>query len=1046
VIGSLADFAYPPTVRKPRLVDGVYEHLITRDLRRALDALESPRQTSAARLEPADSHSLLARHLAAEIERALDTLPMEERPHAQIAIVNRLLTDLGSLAPKASELLVDAQIDGVGEQLRAVFRNTAPERPVSPLASSTLLTRNRVEPSLGSELNREIASADRIDVLVAFITMHGVRALRDSIEQFVTRVRDDDSAEPRLRVLTTVFTGTTEVAAVEALARLPGVSVKVSYDTRRTRLHAKAWLFHRDSQLHTAYVGSANLTATALGSGQEWMVKACAADLPHVIEKFRGTFDSLWNDPEFEAFAPNSPESTARLSAALGKEGRDQGPLTRLFALRPFPYQEEILDRLEAERVVHGRCRNLVVAATGTGKTLIAAFDYQRQAERAGTAPRLLFLAHRRELLEQARETFRHVLHDGAFGELLIGGDEPVRWQHVFATIQTAANRDLVQRFGAEHFQYVVVDECHHAPATSYQQIIPILRCSVLLGLTATPERTDGRSLLPDFDNHIAAELRIWHALERQLLVPFEYYGVSDNVDLTRLRWGRAGYDTEELGNIYTGNEARVDLVVAQLTRRVADPASARAIAFCVSVRHAEFMAAALSKRGIKALAVHGDTSEEIRQDAPRRLRAGEVSVLCTCHLYNEGVDLPFVDTLLLLRPTASATLFLQQLGRGLRHHRGKSSCLVLDFIGRHRAEFRFDGLYSALTGIPRSRLVKAVDESFPYLPSGCILQLDAVAREQVLAGLRANLTRRSRLVEEVRELSREDPNLTLPRFLDFTGREVEDVYLSGDGWSNLRSEAGVARIDADASDLSRRLGWLLHVDDRTRLNTWAEIATASGDATADRLRLYTMFNYALVHRGVLKTAEELAAYVSRAPELVDELRQLGQVLDERISLANETRPVQEWPLVLHRHYTRREILAAIGYVKTGEKGKLPQGGILKVDGQREILFVTLDKSGRSFSPTTRYRDHAISPTLFHWETQSWTSIERPSGKRYVDSETNGWSFHLFVRTDPDAVYAYVGPVKYLKHQGDRPIAITWRLEHALPAVLYQRFATLASG
>lgn len=1030
---------------KRLLPDGVYEHVVTRDLRRSLEGVSQDRQRTLQSLDAADAHAVLARHLVTEVMRALESVAAHERPQTQVAIVNRLLTELGMLAPAASEALDGAQVDPPGESLRAIFREVEPERPSSPLASSTLLTRNRAEPSLGTELNREIASADRIDVLVAFITMGGIRALRDAIEQFARKV-GADSSQPCMRVLTTTFTGTTELAAVESLARLPGVTVKISYDARRTRLHAKAWLFHRDTELHTAYVGSANLTATALGTGQEWMIKVCAADLPQVIEKFRGTFEALWNDPEFETFDPSDDASRARFAAAREVEARLPDAAIPLFSLRPFPFQEEILDRLDAERVVHGRRRNLVVAATGTGKTVIAAFDYRRQSERRGVSPRLLFLAHRKELLEQARATFRQVMRDGSFGELLLSGTEPARWDHVFATIQTAANRDVIARLGPDHYQYVVVDECHHAPADSYQSIIPRLQSQILLGLTATPERMDGKSLLADFDGHIAAELRIWHALERQLLVPFEYYGISDNIDLTRVRWSRSGYDPDELSGLYTGNESRVDLVIAQLARRIADPARARAIAFCVSVAHADYMAASLTRRGVPALAVHGQTPEEVRRDAPRRLRQREVSVLCTCDLYNEGVDLPFVDTLLFLRPTSSSTVFVQQLGRGLRHDDGKSSCLVLDFIGQHRREYRFDGLYSALTGIPRARLTRAIDEGFPYLPSGCILQLDAVARDQVLGSLRANIGRRARLVEEVRELAREAAPLSLAQFLDATGRDVEDVYANDGSWSELQSKAGVLKVADDDSDLNRRLGWLLHVDDRERLATWTRPDAPSAIADRER-RLYSMLAYQIEPRGTLKTAEEVAQYMAQRPFVREELLQLAEVLDDRIAIAEEVRPVEDWPLLLHRHYSRREILAAIGYVTPGKKVALPQGGILKLEGaRREILFITLDKSGRSFSPSTRYRDYAISPALFHWETQSWASKDRPSGRRYIDSASNGWTFHLFVRTDPDAAYAYVGPAKYLRHEGDRPIAITWKLDYTLPAALYQGFATLAQG
>ncbi len=802
----------------PPLAEGIYEHLLTELLERDVSAA-APARAELAAIDRVDLPAWLSRHFARELENALRDVPTAA---AQLALTHALLARLADLAPHSGAHAAD--ITAPPQVLRSVYRNAPPLRPASPLSTTTLLTRAPKDPALGHELSREIASADRIEILAAFITMGGVRAVREELEQAARR-------NARIRVLTTVFTGTTEVRAVEAFAALPGAEVRVSYDVRRTRLHAKAWLFERRSGLHTAYVGSANLTATALGSGLEWMVKLCAADLPSVIEKFRGTFDGLWNDTEFEPYDPASEACQKRLRTALRAE-RESGAATvvSLFTLQPFSFQLEILDRLAAERTLHGRHRNLVVGATGTGKTVIAAFDYLRACERASTRPRLLFLAHRREILEQALSTFRQVLRDGAFGELYVDGQVPDQWEHVFATIQSAAG-NLGDRVAADHFRFVVVDECHHAPADSYQKVMRTLRPETLLGLTATPERADGRSLLPDFDGRIAAELRLWHALDRQLLVPFEYYGVADaaGTDLAKVRWSRQGYQKDDLSTLYTGNELRVDLIVSQLRRRVVDPRSVRALAFCVSVEHAEFMARALTARGIPADVVHGDSSSESRTSAPRRLREREINVLCTCDLYNEGVDLPFVDTLLLLRPTTSATLFVQQIGRGLRLFAGKTSCLILDFVGQHRAEFRFDNVYAAITGIPRGKLERAVKEGFPYLPSGCVFQLDHVVRARVLESLKHAVATAAVLVRELREVTNAGEvgaaGLTLARFLDASGRDVEDVYRTG-GWSTLRARAGVGEaIDDETADLSRRFDWLLHTDDPTRLALWKDDA-----------------------------------------------------------------------------------------------------------------------------------------------------------------------------------------------------------------------------
>lgn len=1026
------------------LAEGVYEHLVTEELARALGD-DGERRHELALVDEVDAHQALARHVGREVERVLAGLRGKDRVEQARALVGEVLDYLATrVTADVGEALGEQRLEPPTRRLLAVHRGTPPLRPHTALAQSTLLTRNRAEPTLGHELAREVASADRIDAIVAFVTVGGVRQIIEQLEPFARR-------GGALRILTTTFTGTTEVAALDLLARLPGAEVRVSYDTRRTRLHAKAWLFHRSTGLSTAYVGSANLTSTALEVGQEWMVKVAAVDLPHVADKFAGTFETLWAEPEFERYHPDHDGHRARLQRALNVEAAPSDE-RHLVTLQPFPYQVEILDRLEAERAVHGRRRNLVVAATGTGKTVIAAFDYQRQVMRAGVAPRLLFLAHREELLEQARRTFRYVLQDASFGELLTGGHTPSRWEHVFATIQSAASRDLAAMLGPAHFRHVVLDECHHAPASSYQAVMTSLTPDLLVGLTATPERSDNRSLLPDFDGHVAAELRLWHALDDQLLVPFEYYGIADGTDLRRVRWSRAGYDAGALGDLYTGNDARATLIRAQLARRVSDVRKVRALGFCVSVAHAEFMAQQFTAAGIPALAVHGGTPDEVRADAPRRLRERELNVLFACDLYNEGVDLPFVDTLLLLRPTQSATLFMQQLGRGLRHHVGppaKRSCLVLDFIGQHRDEFRFDTCLAAMTGVPRARLRRDLEQGFPYLPSGCSLVLDEVARDEILRSLRSTLAGANRLAAELRELTAADgARPRLGGFLAQTGRELADVYAAG-GWTALLAKAGLApALSDDEADLSRRLGWLQHIDEPGRLHTYRDAVAAAVRGQVlpltptQRTQLH-MLGYQLNHRGVLQAAEATAAYVAARPAIAAELEELHEVLVDRVALADEVRPVPEWALTLHRHYTRREIVAGVGFVTADDKGAMPQGGVLEVAGDRELLFVTLDKSGRSFSPTTRYRDYAESPTVFHWESQAAASVSRPSGRRYIESPGNGRRFFLFVRAEPDAPFAFLGEVHYLSHQGDRPIAIRWQLARPMPAALYERYATL---
>lgn len=1027
---------------------GVYEHVLTK----ALASRLADADTLTGVVKAEQLASLVSRHVAGELRRLFAFAPSSSHMDLALELADRLFTTVAEVATRHRIEGSDFARETFEPPARLVLA-VGPDakqrsRPQSSLASSTLFTRSALEPRLSAELAHEIECADRVDAIVAFITVGGVRALADALERLCLQGGPDR----RLRILTTAFTGTTELAALDRLASLPNAEVKISLDVRRTRLHAKAWLFHRERELSTAYVGSANFTSTALGAGHEWMLKVSAADLPHVLDHFGGTFETLWQAVEFETYDPTDHTQRTRLRDVLRAERTgDRTASLTLVTLTPYPFQQAILERLDAERAA-GHRRNLVVAATGTGKTVIAAFDYARAAKAHGARPRLLMLAHRYELLEQARSTFRHVLSDASFGELVAGGSEIGRGDHVFATVQSAGR--LLERFGPDHWSHVVVDECHHLPAKSYQDIVTSLTPTTLLGLTATPERMDGRSLLPDFGGRIAAELRLWHAMEQQLLVPFDYYGISDNVDLSRVRWSRNAYDVGALSDIYTGNHARADLVLRQLEVRVASLASVRGLGFCVSVEHAEFMAAHATSRGLPAIAVHGGTPEAVRDDAKRRLREYEVNLVFTCDLYNEGVDLPFVDTLLLLRPTMSATLFLQQLGRGLRLHEGKQACLVLDFIGQHREDYRFDSVLTALTGLPRAKLRPSVESDFPLLPSGCAVTLDRVAREQIIASLKRTIGGGARtLALEVAQLAKsrsETPGLT--SFLSETGRELADVYRSEFGWRHLLSRAGLVPADEAADELSRQLGRLIHVDDPAQLRRLAEVSRAShasegadvADQTEYGRRRTLMLSSQMTTTGAMRTADELLGALRVHPSVSEEAIELAAALEADAAPRVEAYVEPDWPLALHRHYTRAEILVATGHLVSGDKPRGQMGGIRKDDDtKRELFFVTLDKSGGDFSPTTSYRDYVISPALFHWETQGTASRDSTAGKRYVGSPGNGWRFFLFVQLTKDEPYTFLGEILFRDARGDRPIGITWAVRTSLPADLFERFAVL---
>ncbi len=594
-----------------------------------------------------------------------------------------------------------------------------------------LLVNGRDQPRVGHEIARELESADQVDLLCAFVKWQGLRVLETQIHRLLER------GSP-LRVITTTYMGATDRRAIDALAEA-GAKVKVSYETRTTRLHAKAWIFKRDSGFTTAYIGSSNLSRSALLDGLEWNVRVSGTEQPDILRTFESTFDNYWEDPGFEDYDPS--RDGERFDAAIAMErGETAEPLIEISGLyvRPWPYQQEVLESLDAERKLHDRWRNLVVMATGTGKTVVSALDYQRLRSE-GEVDSLLFVAHREEILQQSLRTFRAVMRDGSFGEMFVGGSRPTEWRHVFSSIQSLSRLDL-EELDPDRFSMVIVDEFHHAEAQTYERVLQYLRPRVLLGLTATPERADGKDATRWFDGRVAAELRLWEAIDRGLLSPFQYFGLHDDVDLQDVSWRRGRYDLEQLNSIYTGDTARALKIIQAVRDKVPDVRAMRALGFCVGKDHARFMAERFNLSGIPSAAVTADTPREERREALRDLRDGDLKVLFAVDLFNEGVDVPQIDTVLFLRPTESATVFLQQLGRGLRLADDKACLTVLDFIGQQNARFRFDKRFSALTGARGKRLEDAVSQEFPYLPAGCHIELDRVASNLVLDNIRHTL------------------------------------------------------------------------------------------------------------------------------------------------------------------------------------------------------------------------------------------------------------------------------------------------------------------
>ncbi|WP_232819805.1 DUF3427 domain-containing protein [Nocardioides allogilvus] len=1021
--------------------EGLYEHVVTAGLELSLDSLQGF-EPELGKVDDADQSHVLTRHIAKALHSRLASI---KDPVARLAAANAVLG--------AIEAVPDPMSDPVRE-LRALRLPDGPgrtprlrHRPKTPLNDAALLTNAHGEPSLASELRAEIDSADSIDLLCAFVMWHGLRL----IEGELATARD---AGIPIRVVTTTYIGGTQREALDRLVRDFGAEVKVQYDAKRTRLHAKAWLFGRNTGFDTAYVGSSNLTTSAMLEGVEWNVRLSTAATPSLMDKFRATFDAYWNSPEFESYDPDRDGD--RLDDALleakGGKGSDRVTMSTVgLEVRAYPYQQEMLDALEVERVLHDRHRNLVVAATGTGKTVIAALDYRHQvAQAGGRPPSLLFVAHRREILEQSMRVYREVLADGDFGELYVGGQRPERWKHVFASVQSLTSYG-VAKIPRDAYEVVVIDEFHHAQAATYQRILEHLQPRELLGLTATPERADGTDVRSFFEGRTAAELRLWDALGQDLLCPFHYFGVADGTDLRQIAWSRGRYDEGQLADVYTGNDARARIVLSQVRDKIVNVGEMRALGFCVSVAHAEYMTRVFNDAGIPARTVTGGTPGSDRSEALRFLRSAEVNVLFTVDVFNEGLDLPDVDTVLFLRPTESATIFMQQLGRGLRRTQRKAVLTVLDFVGYHRKEFNFSSKFAVLTGIHGKHLEKAVAEDFPFLPSGCQVRLDKQTQAVVLENLKSQLAGKwSKIVGQLRA-TKDD---SLGSFLETSGLELSDVLRQGSrSWTKLRQDAGLDTLPGDEHEekMLRRVRAFTHVDDPQRADAYrsllADDAHRYDDLSPEEQRLARMLYYSFWYDG--------GGFAS-VSEGFDALRREAATRAEVASVVDlsfeDARHVPfalpgllaDVPLQVHARYQREEILPALDFPRLPNSFR--EGVYYSAHLNVDAFFITLKKSEADYSPTTMYADYPISRDLFHWETQSTTSVNSPTGRRYLDGSS---TVLLFVRQQPrddfgTSPYLFLGPATYVSHSGDRPIAITWKLETPMPTDFFNHASAVA--
>ena len=770
---------------------------------------------------------------------------------------------------------------------------------------------------------------DRIDIAVSFIKMSGLRLLVDAIEDALAR-------GAHLRILTTDYLGLTEAEALTRLRDLiddyPEAATARVFQDPEVSFHPKAYLFYSaDGAAEAAFVGSSNLSKSALDGGIEWNL------LVGSIDELKTRFSALWDDPrshpltddliaEYEPAPPYIPQVVEVV------EGPEELP-------EPRPIQQEALAAL-AETRVKGFRAGMVTMATGLGKTWLAAFDAAQLR-----VARVLFIAHREEILKQSRDVFRQVMPTATMG-LYTGDDKQPDADFVFATVQTMAR--YLDQFPADSFDYLVVDEFHHAAADTYRKVIDHFTPRFLLGLTATPDRMDGANLLALCADNLVFSCDLVEGIRRNELVPFHYWGVPDTVDFEPIPWRNGRFDPEALeAAIETQERAQSAFDQWQSHR------GTRTLAFCASKHHSDFMSAFFLERGVRCASVHSGPTSAPRHQSLDDLRSGELEVIFTVDLFNEGLDVPDIDTVLMLRPTESPIIFLQQLGRGLRIKEGKDALAIVDFIGNHRSFLLKPRTLLSLgrRAAPTTLQVLAALGSQDFgLPEGCSVDYDLTVVDML-----KSLTQTSAR-DAIEEYCRS--------------------YMLEEG---LRPTAAQAfRAGHDPAVVSQRYGsWFgfLRVIELLGKREGA-VADAYGDVlrgvqTESITKCYKIIAIrALLHDGALRAGSDVALNAETSRQLILDDPRLVRDVPAREFPDLATAATEKWA-----HYWRKWPLSHLS--GTGDTGQRAGALFRLVDDRIEPTFDIDDELGDVFdamvAEVIEYRLASYVLNKDASTTQSWT-------------------------------------------------------------------------
>jgi superfamily II DNA or RNA helicase/HKD family nuclease/uncharacterized protein YbcV (DUF1398 family) len=918
--------------------------------------------------------------------------------------------------------------------------------------------------NLLTELVSSMNKCKRFYFSVAFINFSGLQLLLDQL-------KEANEKGVTGKILTSTYLNFTDAKALEKIKIFSNVDLKVFVTDKEIGFHTKAYIFEYESW-YKVIIGSSNITQSALKSNIEWNVEIVSKEDAHFIKDVLREYESLWN-MSVEADEDFIKRYNDFLKSIKNTQSAQRLIYENAEYIIPNRMQRRATENLE--RLRHfGERKALVIAATGTGKTYMSAFDVKSYQPK-----RLLFIVHREEILRKAKETFEKLLPNEriTFG-LLTGNYKEKDSDYIFATIQTVSK--CYQEFAKDEFDYIIIDEAHHATSPTYQDVLKYFEPQFTLGMTATPERSDGYNVFDLFDNNVALEVRLHEALEDELVIPFHYFGITDieGIDLSDVSID----DIAEITKRLKVNE-RVDFIIEKMNFYGHDGEKRKCLGFCASIEHAQYMAAEFNQRGYKSTCLHGGDSAEVREKTINRLEndQDELEFIFTVDIFNEGVDIPSINSVLMLRPTNSPIVFIQQLGRGLRKHGSKSFLTVLDFIGNHNKTFLIALALNGSRYYDKESLKVAIATGFANIPGCTHIQMDKISQERILMQIdQENFNSMKYLKEEYFEFKKLNqgriPYLLMdymkydgaPDPVKFIDREktyllfvakvekeegLKQLLLNDHFEGAMKELSGklplkrvyefvIARYLIDHEEISLEIAKneilkvIKYVDDDSVLHAfecWNQNFYDSGQLKS-QLKLFSLIDRKLIKTPIFKSILGNPEY----KKYIEDIVRYGIFRYEK-EFRNEYYGVPHFKL--YEQYKMADA-ALLSNFRKGHSSF--RGSGMLTNGKDYFLYIDLHKEA-DIEEKLNYKDEIVDTRHFQWQTPHTTAQHTNSGQNIIYNKNRGVNLHIFVRKykqidGKNEPFIYIGKGNTIHFEGNKPITVQLELENELPVKLFTEF------